>query len=389
MQEVMIMADEDEMLELAKVPPELWVKVEEAGGTMLTERLHEGKPAHRTYRISRAGLRTVLESVTRVAVDDYSPSLPPPEPSWAGVLPTREISIGSRRRRELGDIDSLAESMREHELIHPIVVDDQNQLVAGFRRLEAAKRLGWDKIRVRRYKELSAKRRLAIELEENLQRKDLTPYEQSKAAVDLEDLAREVERGEFRGESPRKWGRPQSGRRSAARRIGISEKTLRDAERHVQLADRSPFMKARQWRQAHVVEVGEALDKLPRSERDDALGMIEEFAPEKALQILRNLSLTSGELRAEIYRSRRSENEGERAEALTRAERGVDARITLLQEALSLLRGAVREAHEAPEAAEITELAERVDAILRKLSLQSKVVASTTLSSDERVEQPA
>jgi hypothetical protein len=66
MQEVMIMADADEMLELARVPPELWVKVEEAGGTMLTERLHEGKSVHRTYQISRAGLRTVLESVTRV-----------------------------------------------------------------------------------------------------------------------------------------------------------------------------------------------------------------------------------------------------------------------------------------------------------------------------------
>ena len=97
----------------------------------------------------------------------------------------------------------------------------------------------------------------------------------------------------------------------------------------------------------------------------------------------------SGEDRAEIYRLRWSENEGERAEALTRAERVVDARITLLQEASRLLRRAAREAHEAPEAAEITELAERVDAILRKLLLQSNVVTSTALCSDERIEQPA
>ena len=61
-----------------------------------------------------------------------------------------EIKIGQRFRKDLGDIDSLAESIKEIGLLHPPVVNERNELVAGYRRLEACKLLGWREIPVRK-----------------------------------------------------------------------------------------------------------------------------------------------------------------------------------------------------------------------------------------------
>jgi hypothetical protein len=53
-----------------------------------------------------------------------------------------EIKIGTRFRRDLGDVSSLAESVAEIGLLQPIVVSPDGQLVAGARRIEAFKQLG-------------------------------------------------------------------------------------------------------------------------------------------------------------------------------------------------------------------------------------------------------
>jgi hypothetical protein len=257
--------------------------------------------------------------------------------------------------------------MTEHELIQPIVVDDQNVLVAGYRRLQAAKLLRWDMIRVRRYKDLSTKERLAIELEENVQRKELTPFEASEAAVGAARLAREVALVEFRGDSPRNPGRPQGGRKGAARRIGISEKSIREAERHVALAGQYTFMKESAWKQAHVIAAGDMLQKLPDTERDVVLQLIDGCEPETSLTRLRNFSTLPTDERAEIIRAARSENPGERAAATARIEAPIDRRIVLLREASRMLRRAGQQPCEAPEALEIGELADRVDALAQRI----------------------
>jgi ParB-like chromosome segregation protein Spo0J len=51
-----------------------------------------------------------------------------------------DIIIGIRHRRDLGDIDSLARSIAEVGLLHPIVVRADGVLIAGQRRLAAANR---------------------------------------------------------------------------------------------------------------------------------------------------------------------------------------------------------------------------------------------------------
>lgn len=52
-----------------------------------------------------------------------------------------DIKVGKRRREEMGDIEGLAASIRRYGLIHPVVVDQDWNLVAGSRRLAALNQL--------------------------------------------------------------------------------------------------------------------------------------------------------------------------------------------------------------------------------------------------------
>jgi len=62
--------------------------------------------------------------------------------------PLDKIRIGQRIRRDLGDLQSLAESMKELGLLQPIVVFPDGRLILGERRLRAAKLLGWKTVPV-------------------------------------------------------------------------------------------------------------------------------------------------------------------------------------------------------------------------------------------------
>ena len=59
------------------------------------------------------------------------------------------VNRAERQRRELPNIDILADSIKRLGLIHPIVIDRDNNLVAGERRLEACRTLGWTHIKHR------------------------------------------------------------------------------------------------------------------------------------------------------------------------------------------------------------------------------------------------
>src|SRR5262249_8927773 len=65
-------------------------------------------------------------------------------------IPVMDVLLHPDRfyRKEVVDLDKLAESMAgPNGQLQPIWVDDQNYLIFGFRRLEAAKSLGWPTIR--------------------------------------------------------------------------------------------------------------------------------------------------------------------------------------------------------------------------------------------------
>ena len=149
----------------------------------------------RKKRLGR-GLESLLNSTidagadSVAVVDQYvappaEPRTPEPNPDSDTVhLSVYEIENNPFQPRRVfseSEIGSLCESLKEHDLMQPIVVrivDGRYQLISGERRLRAAIKANWQTIpaRIRQ-----ADDRLVSELAivENLQRKDLNPIEKA------------------------------------------------------------------------------------------------------------------------------------------------------------------------------------------------------------------
>jgi len=100
-------------------------------------------------------------------------------------VPINDIIVKKRIRRNMGDIDVLAESLKRHGQISPIVISKKNVLIAGGRRLEAAKSLGWRTINAVILDNSTELSRLQLEIEENTQRRDFTMDELADATKKL------------------------------------------------------------------------------------------------------------------------------------------------------------------------------------------------------------
>jgi ParB family chromosome partitioning protein len=107
----------------------------------------------------------------------------------AASLPASEIPEGlidanpyqPRSQVHDADLAELANSLREHGLVQPIVVratGDRYQLIAGQRRLAAARRLGWGTVLVR-VLDVDDRQMSEIAIVENLQRRDLDALEKA------------------------------------------------------------------------------------------------------------------------------------------------------------------------------------------------------------------
>ena len=96
-------------------------------------------------------------------------------------IPVKDIIVKKRIRKEMGDIEALAESLKRYGQISPIVVSSKNVLIAGGRRLAAAKHLGWRTINAVISENSSELARLELEVEENIQRRDFNMEEVAEA----------------------------------------------------------------------------------------------------------------------------------------------------------------------------------------------------------------
>ncbi len=94
-----------------------------------------------------------------------------------------------RRMFDDASMAELAESIRAHGLLQPIVVTPYKggyMIVAGERRFRAAERVGLDKIPAL-VRTLTSQHKLELSLIENLQRRDLNPLETATAYLKLRD----------------------------------------------------------------------------------------------------------------------------------------------------------------------------------------------------------
>src|ERR1035437_3039514 len=102
-----------------------------------------------------------------------------------------QIQIGFRYRKDLGDIRPLVDSIAEVGLLHPVVVTPDGRLIAGQRRLEACRLLGWTDVPVTVVDLYQAARG---EAHENFVRKDLLPSEIVALKRAIEPLERRAAR---------------------------------------------------------------------------------------------------------------------------------------------------------------------------------------------------
>jgi len=99
----------------------------------------------------------------------------------------------SQPRGEMDDIslDELAASIREHGIIQPLILTkdesgDQYTLIAGERRLRAAKLVGLDSVPCI-VRQASEQERLELALIENIQRENLSPLDSAHAYLKLQE----------------------------------------------------------------------------------------------------------------------------------------------------------------------------------------------------------
>lgn len=121
-----------------------------------------------------------------------------------------EIEIGPRIRGAVGPVDDLIEAIeRAGGIIQPIILDQNNKLLNGRRRLEAATKLGYEEIEyITRHVE-DDDERLMLEWQENEGRKDLSPSKRLELAkkfnIELKEKAKKrKEKAQFKKEKPKK-----------------------------------------------------------------------------------------------------------------------------------------------------------------------------------------
>ncbi|MBO8456940.1 MAG: ParB N-terminal domain-containing protein [Spirochaetes bacterium] len=104
------------------------------------------------------------------------------------LVQVKDVIVKKRIRKELQDIQALKESMSRYGLMNPITINSNNELIAGHRRLEAAKELGWNSISAVVIDPKNEILELEMELEENIQRSPFTKDELIEGYERLEKL---------------------------------------------------------------------------------------------------------------------------------------------------------------------------------------------------------
>ena len=143
------------------------------------------------------------------------------------AITTIGISKSQPRRSFDGvEMRELADSIAQHGILQPLVVrrlKKDYELVAGERRLRAAKSLGWDKVPcvVRRGVHAGASS-LELALIENIQRQDLNPVEEAMAYRQLSE-----EYGMTHEEIGRRVGRSRVGITNAIRVLQLPDEVQR------------------------------------------------------------------------------------------------------------------------------------------------------------------
>jgi hypothetical protein len=172
-------------------------------------------------------------------------------------LPLDEIVIGERIRKRVGSVLQLQGSIQKVGLLHPLVLDSNRRLVAGFRRLQAVRELGWKTVPCVLVESLDdAILAIRAEKDENTCRENMDPTEIVAAGRMIEELEKERARERQAQAGPASGrGKKMTGsgnlpepvtsgtgdtRDKVGSAFGISGKTYEKAKQVVEAAEKAP-----------------------------------------------------------------------------------------------------------------------------------------------------
>ena len=152
-----------------------------------------------------------------------------------------EIVVGKRHRRELGDVASLARSIEQNGLLHPVVIRRDGRLIAGERRLEAFKLLGRTEIPAT---EVDLEEIARGELAENADRLNFLPSEIDAIRRTLEPIERAAAKARQGTRNDLRANFPEVGEQRARDKIGafagVSGRTVEKIAAVVAAAEAEP-----------------------------------------------------------------------------------------------------------------------------------------------------
>jgi hypothetical protein len=200
----------------------------------------------------------------------------------------KTIKIENRYRKDMGDIQALADDIKKNGLMHPVVIDSNYRLIAGERRIRAFELMGEKEIPARI---LNVPSLLEAEFAENELRKDFTPTERVAIAKAIEeeignrqgkrtDLELVVERPQVKGDKTRAI---------AAEKAGFgSEVTYRRAKAVVR--DGVPELHEAMDDGSLTISAAFEISKLPEEEQVQVLAQGPESAKQKAKEVRKSKS---------------------------------------------------------------------------------------------------
>lgn len=149
-----------------------------------------------------------------------------------------KIVVGDRIRKDFGDIEELAEDIKENTLLNALVVtpsgngDGTYLLIAGERRLRACKMLGYKAVPVNTVGVDDAERALMMEISENECRKEFTKTERLEYArrLALIEGAKAKERMSEGGKGTQDIAGVGETRTKVAQALGTNRETLRQEQ---------------------------------------------------------------------------------------------------------------------------------------------------------------
>lgn len=222
-----------------------------------------------------------------------------------------EIKVNSKYLRLDSDVELLAKSIEQVGLIHPLSVNENNELIAGGRRYSAIKTLGWDEVEVTVVEKSDLEQEL-ISIDENLVRKALSKvqfeeclnrgreiYEElnpeaSKVSLDTKKLttAEKAEKKEKEDADTSSYAAVSS------EKLGLSKSVISGAIKRDALSSKK-VKEARSKGELSAGQVNELI-RMSKTEQDKALPHIKKHSIKEVRKLVDNASNSSVEAAIEV-----------------------------------------------------------------------------------------